>query len=167
VSVVLLVLLLIADVVGAGSLLVPVVEAGKVVLLLVGRGKGRVVKGIRVRERRLVVVVVVVVVVGARSLRVRHVVDAVERAVAQLLIVLVLLVRVECDAPRNLLLTAEATASIVIGLIEVGEDAKLAEDVDELGRAQFELLPDLLGPEVGRVERVERCGRKRGQRVVG
>jgi hypothetical protein len=159
VSVVLLVLLLIADVVGAGSLLVPVVEAGKVVLLLVGRGKGRVVKGIRVRERRLVVVVIVV---GARSLRVRHVVDAVERSVAQLLIVLVLLVRVECDAPRNLLLTAEATASIVIGLIEVGEDAKLAEDVDELGRAQFELLPDLLGPEVGRVERVERCGRKRG-----
>jgi hypothetical protein len=164
VSVVLLVVLLIADVVGAGSLLVPVVEAGKVVLLLVGRGKGRVVKGIRVRERRLVVVVIVV---GARSLRVRHVVDAVERSVAQLLIVLVLLVRVECDAPRNLLLTAEATASIVIGLIEVSEDAKLAEDVDELGRAQFELLPDLLGPEVGRVERVERCGRKRGQRVVG
>jgi hypothetical protein len=159
VSVVLLVVLLIADVVGAGSLLVPVVEAGKVVLLLVGRGKGRVVKGIRVRERRLVVVVIVV---GARSLRVRHVVDAVERSVAQLLIVLVLLVRVECDAPRNLLLTAEATASIVIGLIEVSEDAKLAEDVDELGRAQFELLPDLLGPEVGRVERVERCGRKRG-----
>lgn len=109
-----------------------------------------------VRQGRLIPFLLVLV---ARLLLVRvgHVVDPSKRIlVVHLALVLVRVIRVERDPPRELLLPRQLSPSLVVVQPQIAEDPKLLEASDELGRAEFKLVPDLGGGEVVGVEGVER-----------